>query len=264
LIGLLAGAAAGWWLREWLARKKPYAMTLDAPTLEISAACASGGQVTITGTPMLPDGFQIIDLVSRVYNTSPPTTAPPDVPNPPNDGSTAHGQTTFPINRPDAAANGVRHTAVVWLKYSGYVRATAEFNPGDCLGSGSGGGGMIRMGGRLPAGAAQQPDAYPRRYRVSAADGASLAAPVVLDFSPDASTPADPLWKAPGGAEGYVEWTLCLLYRAGGFGAVLSAIRRVGGRDERLTWVTSDWRFHLANRFSPESSDGHAIVVQPA
>jgi hypothetical protein len=122
---------------------------------------------------------------------------------------------------------------------------------------------------------AQQLEAIPRAYRVSPESSAPAtdlggalagAAETVLEYVPEASTPTEPFWKARGKSGAVREWALCLLHRQGGFGAVLSAVCLVGGREVRITWVTSDWRFHTANRLRCESDEagGLSLLVRPA
>jgi hypothetical protein len=138
---------------------------------------------------------------------------------------------------------------------------------------------MMGMSRSLSATVTEQFEAVPRAYRVSpgsplaeggpAADlvGALSRTPeALLVYTPEASTPVEPVWQARGGPEPVVRWSLNLLHRAGGLGAVLSAVSVVGGREVRFTWVTSDWRFHTANRLAPEASEPGvpALLVRPA
>jgi hypothetical protein len=127
---------------------------------------------------------------------------------------------------------------------------------------------------------AEQTEAVPKEYRVSpgtppagaaagpAADLVGLLArgpEPVLQYAPETSSPVDPRWRAQGGQGPVREWALILLRHPGGLGAVLSAVALVGDREVRLTWVTSNWRFHTTNRLTCESDElgGHALLVRP-
>src|SRR5262249_44346661 len=126
---------------------------------------------------------------------------------------------------------------VVWAKYFDH-KANSLVYP-SCSGSGSGSSGVAARKHSAPA-AADQPEAVPRAYRVSpssfAAGGPSAELfvsqsgdpEVLLCYVPEDSSPLDPFWRASGGPGSAHEWTLRLLHRDGGFGAVLTVILRRG------------------------------------
>jgi hypothetical protein len=88
----------------------------------------------------------------------------------------------------------------------------------------------------------------------------------VLRYVAEASTPAEPLWRALGGRGPVFEATLVLLHRTGGVGAVLTVVTAVGGQRIQFTWVTSNWRFNGANRLRCESDEPGlpVLTVTPA
>jgi hypothetical protein len=262
--GFAGGLVVGL-LLAWIWRKLINPLAFPNPDL-VDVTCANG-TVHIEGTlgGTLPPGVSLLQLHVKVYDDENHT-----VPVAP----TGEGATTylgFPVDHPHPDNTFQPPDKVaVWAEWKVFGKATQNFS---CSGSSS-----VNLGRNRPISpaAAEQLEAVPKKYGVStdAADAdqgggaiTSLALPTpgtLLDYVPERSTPLEPLWRLR--ESDADEWTLHLLHGPAGFGAVLSLLRRVGGKEERLTWVTSNWRFHVANRLIPESADGTApiLIVSPA
>jgi hypothetical protein len=231
--------------------------------------CQSGGSLSIevsVGTP--PTGMVLVALHSHVYEilTGDPPAAPPS-------GSTSHGASLTTITHPAAPSGG---TVVVWAEYHGHSWQTREY-----VCSNGSSNGMKQMLPMIAAGATGVLDAIPKNLLIAPAPGtpgastgpaAELVGALaqspesVLRYVAEASTPAEPLWRALGGPRAPFEATLVLLHRTGGVGAVLTIVTEVGGRRVQFTWVTSNWAFNGANRLRSESDEPGlpALVVAPA
>ena len=273
VLAFLGGALAG--VLAALLFRTRIKLLDEIPTPTISTVtCLSGSQIQIGGaTGTTPEGMNLVALYARVYDD--PNQVVPATP----DGATLAG-TSFPItlNLPLGLA-GPSDLAVVWAEYQAYTKNSLVYSTCSGSGSGSGSGGGTPMPGvarALSPAAAAQLEAVPRAYRVSPgspAVGAEAelagalagAAETVLHYVPEDSTPLEPFWRS-GRPTGLVrEWSLRLLHRNDGFGGLLSAVCLLGSRELRLTWVTSDWRFHAANRLRCESDEaaGLSLLVQP-
>lgn len=237
------------------------------PTLT-GVVCLPNNQVRIAGSADAGSaGLSLVNLHVRVYDD--PAHSPPGSPD--GEGATTHG-TTFPIvHTLPGGLTPTHDLAVVWAEYRAFSKQSLVYPT--CSGSGSGSGsGAVVTARAVSALAAEQLEAVPRAYRLSPGPGPADRGPtgamverlsagpeVVLGYQPEASTPVEPLWRA----DGEPEWTLSLLHRPGGFGAVLTAVCRAGDREDRHTWVTSAWRFHEANRLACEA-EGPCLWVRPA
>ncbi|HJZ55013.1 MAG TPA: hypothetical protein VKE74_08640 [Gemmataceae bacterium] len=256
--------------------KKIVKSFVELPPPDITqVTCLSGGSIQIDGSASpTVDNLTLAGLYSEVYDVL-PTTIPPTPP-----ATAVYHGTSFPLFRTlPSGLSGPTDYVVVWAEYSGYRSRTYEYS--SCSGSGSGVAPGDQIAHVVSAAVTEELEAIPRTYRVSPGSspagavggpadelgGAVARAPeAVLQYVPEASTPIEPFWRARGGPGPVVEWSLCLLYRSGGFGAVLSAVCLIDGRNVRLTWVTSDWRFHAVNRLACESDDAGVpvILVRPA
>ncbi len=274
--GALAGVVVAWLVFKQLSKTL---VNLPAPSIN-HVECLAGGQARIDVTlGEIPDGATLIELHTLVdddpnaaVGACPPAGATAQaIPADPSSFSLVH-------NLPPGLS-GPDDLAVVWAIYRVCVKGTSVFE--SCSGSGSGSDAIEFGATRADSAAAEQLEAIPRAYQVSPGSppaaagggpaavlvGALAGAPdAVLRYVPEASTPVEPFWRARGGPGPVLEWSLRLLHRDGGFGALLSAVCVVGGREVRLTWVTSDWRFHAANRLACESDEagGPALLVRPA
>jgi hypothetical protein len=241
---------------------------VNLPDPDIEVRCISPTQVQITGSiDVAPAGTRLTNLHVVAYEDGHPVPASPE-----GQGATPCG-TAFPITYTLPTLNTARIVVAVWAEFQ--ANTSDSFELDSCSGSGlsGSGSGSDRLIRSLPGGAAEQLEAVPRAYRVSpgsppagATGGPALPPEAVLRYDPEVSTPLEPVWQARGEPGAVREWTLCLLHRHSGFGALLSVVCLVGGREVRLTWVTSDWRFHAPNRLAPESDDPGvpALVVSPA
>lgn len=230
--------------------------------------CQPAGSITFPVSA--PATFSIMQLVA--YYTYVYTTLPSSLPDAPPSGAVAHDPTS-PLVHPSAPAGGF---VVVWAQYTGYTKSAREYACGSGSSGGRSVGNKLQPMKALPV----QFDAFPASYRIepapsapSASGGAAselvgyLARPgeAVLRYVAEASTPAEPLWRALGGPVAPYEATLTLLHRTGGTGAVLT-VTVLGARRVHLTWVTSDWKFTGVNRLRSESDEPGmpVLVVAPA
>jgi hypothetical protein len=269
LLPFLVGAGAGLLLAFVIVRLLGLTFPVVLPKPSLQNATCSGGQVTVNvNAAATADGLTLANYASFIYTD---LAAVPD-PAPPS-GSLIHPPTSQ-ITRPAVGSTGL---LAVWSIYQGNSQASSVTYT--C--SGSSGGPPNPMTLLPPSAVTEQLEAVPRAYRVSpgsplSGEGGSPAADVVgalsrepeaiLEYAPEASTPVSPVWQARGGPGPVVRWHLHLLHRQGGVGAVLSIVCLVGGREMQFTWVTSDWRFHAANRLTSEASQPGvpALLVRPA
>jgi hypothetical protein len=272
--GVLAALLVGWLVLRVIIRKL---INLPSPTIN-NVTCLPGGQIQIDATiDAAPPGATLEGLYTEVYDDpNQVVSACPD-----SGGLSQPLPTTSPFSLVQKLPPGLSglddDLAVVWAVYRVCVVSSLAFH--HCPESSSGPG--LGVSRPIPAVAVEQLEAVPRAYRVSAGSpaagagrgpaanlvGALARAPeTVLRYVPEASTPLDPRWRARGGPDPALEWTLLLLHRPDGFGAVLGVVCRADGREVRLTWVTSEWRFHTANRLTCESDEagGLSLVVRPA
>jgi hypothetical protein len=246
-------------------------LTGNPPTLTIgpTPACQSDGSVedSVTASTSGTMPVELEYLYAYVY----PTGTTPD--KEPPSGSTVSGPANS-ISVPNAPTSG---TFAVWAEYHGYLMTSVDY---DCNNA-------VRMrlnpvGPLRPAPGSGHPEAVPANMRLAPADGSALPAATgpgpelvgaltrgpepVLRYVAEASTPAEPLWRALAGTGPVVEATLVLLHRTGGLGALLTIAAMLGDRRVQFTWVTSDWRFNGTNRLRSESDDPGlpALVVSPA
>lgn len=267
LLGFVGGVLVGL-LAAVLWRKIFDPMAFPDPAINVT--CLSGGMIRIDGSVgTLPANVELINLHAQVYDdTSHPV---PDHPG--SEGASAFS--SFPIELPLPGGSTPPDLVAVWAEFRIFGKDTATCS---CSGSSS----TLSKSRRISAvssGAAEQLEAMPRTYRVShgLSNAGSSGGPALqligslnpeslLRYVPEASTPAEPLWRARGGADSAIEWTLRLLHGSGGFGAVLSVRGLIGSREVRFNWVTSDWRFHVANRLISESDEpgAPALIVSPA
>ena len=266
--GVLAGLVVGFILSWFFIRKRSL---INQPTIT-NHACLSGSQLLVEGTAdAAPSGSALAALHVRVYDD--PTQAVSPLP----DGATSYplSSTNFSVSQPlPSGLVPPTDLVVVWVEYRTFIPNKLEYN--SCSGSGSGGHPFAFKKHSVTA-AAEQLEAIPRAYRVSPSSpaaggpaaelfGSQAEAPeTLLCYVPEDSSPLDPFWRARGGPGPAREWTLRLLHRPGGFGAVLTVVLLVGAREVRLTWVTSDWRFHLENRLICESDEPcqSPLLVRP-
>lgn len=259
-LSLFAGGVfAGFLLAIALFKKLWPEVRVDIPPPTITdARCQADGTLAIDVTAAgSVENLTLVKLHTRVYDQDPGTVGDPT-------GATPHDPAPTLTHPLPGGLVGPKDYVVVWAEYHAFSSRVHEYD--SCSGSGSGSGRVVRP---LTGPAAEQLAAVPREYRVSPAappGGSALPPETVLRYATETSTPAEPVWQARGEAGSVREWTLRLLYRDGGFGALLTAVCLVGGKEARLTWVTSDWRFHAPSRLAPESDEPgiSALVVQPA
>lgn len=240
------------------------------PTIS-TVDCLSSGDIQINGTTGSPlAGTTLVAIHVKVYDDH--NTQPPDSPE--NEGATPYRPPQFPITHTPSGLTGPPDLVVVWGEYQGHLKDQFTIT---CLGSGSS---RIGQGRAVSPAVAEQLEAIPRSYRVSPkppAGGTGVSSvelvgvlagisEAILHYVPEASTPTEPFWQARNESGPIREWALRLLHRHGGFLAVLSVVGFVGNREVRLTWVSSDWRFHADNRLTAESDEaaGFALMVRPA
>jgi hypothetical protein len=265
--GVVLALLLGWLFRIIF---KPQ-ITLNNPFP--SSALCSGGNVVVQGSASSTcNGLTLAQLWSFVYSTLPSTGAPSTPP-----AGAVSSPPTFPLT---VSAVGGTGLVAVWSLYQGYsAPGTVSYS---CTGPGGAGGPSPQTMQRvLPLTVNDQLEAIPRAYRVSA--GSPFAGPgigpgaevmgalsrdreALLEYAPEVSTPVDPVWQAAAVPGSLLRWSLNLLHRNSGLGAVLSVLGLVDGREVRFTWVTSEWRFNSANRLAPEASDPGvpALLVCPA
>lgn len=249
---------------------------LDLPDPAInSVQCLSATRIRINGSiDPAPPGATLLALYVVVYNDD--THSVPSSPH--GEGATDCG-TSFPLEYDlPTGLTGPMDLVAVWAEYEAHTKDKLRYRT--CTGSGSGGtsssGMRVRERGR--AARAGEFEAIPKAYRVSpasppagtaggpAADLVGTLNGGLLEHAPEDSTPTEPVWRAGGGAGAGVRWTLRLLHRRNGMGAVLTAVYTASGREVRLTWVTSDWRLHAASRLTSEADEPGvpALLVRPA
>jgi hypothetical protein len=250
---------------------------VSLPSWTITDAClrADGQvQIDVNTVPTTTPAVQFVRFHAQVYRNDPGSVGAP------GSSATTEGATSSFLAPNPTGTSSSTDCVVVWAEFTVFdVQKLIRAIPG-CSG------GSNQMAPRVAAPprsglVSEHFDAIPKAYRVStgpappgAGGGPSVelvgelatASGVHLVYNPEASTPTEPVWTAQGGSGPVTGWTLILLHRHGGFGAVLSATGAVGGREVRFTWVTSEWRFHTNNRLTSEASEPGvpALLVSPA
>jgi hypothetical protein len=268
-LAFAAGAVVGFVVALFVRRPR-----LALPKPEIgTVSCQPSNMLRIPVSVATDPNVTLAELYSKVWDNAPASVSPSPI----TEGATPHPVATQIDRALPSGLSGPTDFVVVWARFQGFSMSDiVEFS--NCSGGSFGGPALTRM---AHSAAAAQLEAVPRAYKVSSGSaqidvskgpaahalGTLLQAPApLLQYVPESSTPVEPFWRGKGGAGPAVEWSLRLLHRTGGFGAVLSLIYLIGGRETRLTWVTSTWRFHAANRLTCESDDAGVptLLVQPA
>jgi hypothetical protein len=248
---------------------------VNLPQWTIADACLqSTTQVKVdVGLPVSTPGTQFVQFHSQVFRSDPGTVPAP------GSGSTTQGATTTLLTPNPPGVSSASDVVVVWAEFTVFDVKKLAGTINACSTSTSS---QLAPSAATPARSGVVPghlDAVPKSYRVSAGPapgpgggpsaelvGALAKAEVQLAYSSEASTPTEPVWTARDGPEPGISWTLSLLHRRGGFGAVLSVVGSAGGHPVRMSWVTSDWRSHTTNRLTCEADEpgAPAVLVRPA
>lgn len=268
-VGLLLGFVVGWLVVRYLTQLKSV-----LPDWSITHACLrEDGSVQIElALPGSSPGVTLLGFHSHVEEDEPGS-----LPETPGSGAAMHGHSSSTLIHPPPGTTAPPDCVIVWAEFRVFVPRALTLTLAPCSESGSS---MIFGPAQTMSPAlAEQLEAVPRVYRVSVDPsvpggrgalaelfGGTEAAEPVLHYVPERSTPTDPCWRARGGPGPVQEWTLTLLRRRDGFGATLIAVCLLDGREVRLSWVTSNWNFNAANRFTGESEEanGLLLVVGPA